>query len=78
MAAGATGTAQIDSAVRVFKAETRFTLQERPGVFKSSIRHETLPERQGKTLNIPKYSTVTTYALTEGVDMTWQDHAWVM
>ena len=67
--AGVTGTAQINQAVRRFLAESRYTLQERPGVVKSSITVERLPEGQGPSVNIPKYGTVNTYALTEGVDM---------
>src|SRR3989304_4466763 len=59
----------IDQAVNKFLAESRFTLQERPGVVESSIRNEALPENEGPYLNIPKYGTVTTYALTQGVDM---------
>lgn len=65
----ATTTAQIDNAVRKFVAASRYVIQERPGVMKSSIRHEDLPTRQGPNINIPKYNTVTTGALTEGVDM---------
>jgi len=38
-------------------------------VVASSVRRERLPEHQGPSVNIPKYGTVTTYALTEGVDM---------
>jgi hypothetical protein len=68
--AGVTGKSQIDQATRKFLAESRYTLQERPGVVKSCIRVERLPENQGPSVNIPKYGTVTTYALTEGVDMT--------
>lgn len=68
--AGPTGTSQIDQAVRKFVAESRYTLQERDGVARSGMRIETLPENQGPSVNIPKYGTVTTYALTEGVDMT--------
>jgi hypothetical protein len=68
--AGVTGTAQIDDAVEKFLAESRFTLQERPGVVARSIRNETLPTGQGPSVNIPKYGTVNTFALTEGVDMT--------
>lgn len=68
--AGVTGTSQIDQAVRKFVAESRYTLQERRGVARSGMRIETLPENQGPSVNIPKYGTVTTYALTEGVDMT--------
>lgn len=69
MAAGPTTTTQIDQAVRKFLAESRFTLQERPGVFMKSVRNETLPTNQGPSVNIPKYATISTYALTEGVDM---------
>lgn len=68
--AGPTGTSQIDQAVRKFVAESRYTLQERDGVARSAMRIETLPENQGPSINIPKYGVVTTYALTEGVDMT--------
>lgn len=60
----------IDQAVNKFLAESRYTLQERPGVVKSSVRVEKLPENEGPYVNIPKYGTVTTYALTQGVDMT--------
>lgn len=69
MAAGVTGTAQITKVVKKFLAESRYTLQERPGVIKSHIRVEQLPENFGPSVNIPKFNTVTTYALTEGVDM---------
>lgn len=69
MAAGTTGTSQIDDAVEKMLAESRFTLQERPGVVKSCIRRERLPEHKGPSVNIPKYGVVTTYALTEGTDM---------
>lgn len=62
--------ASIDQAVERFLAESRYTLQERPGVMKRSIRNETLPENEGPSVNIPKFGQVTTYALTEGVDMT--------
>jgi len=67
---GVTGTAQIDQAVERFLAASRYTMQEKPGVMKSSIRTERLPENSGPSVNIPKYGQVTTYALTEGVDMT--------
>lgn len=67
--AGVTGTQQIDDAVEKFLAESRYTLQERPGVVASSIRNETLPTGQGPSVNIPKYGTVNTQPLTEGVDM---------
>ena len=69
MAAGVTGKTQIDQATRKFLAESRFTLQERPGVIASSVRVENLPKNQGPAINIPKYATVSTFALTEGVDM---------
>ena len=62
-------TGSIDQAVAKFLAESRFTLQERPGVIRSSIRVETLPESEGPYLNIPKYATVTAIPLTQGVDM---------
>lgn len=62
-------TGSIDQAVGKFLAEARYTLQERPGVMKGSIRNEKLPEHQGPYVNIPKYGTVTTYALTQGIDM---------
>jgi hypothetical protein len=67
---GTTGTAQIDDAVEKFLAESRYTMQERPGVVKQTIRTEVLPTGEGPSVNIPKYGTVTTYALAEGVDMT--------
>lgn len=67
--AGVTGKAQIDQATRTFLAASRYTLQERPGVLWGSIRHEDLPKQQGPSVNIPKYGQVSTYALTEGVDM---------
>lgn len=66
---GVTGTAQIDNAVKTMVAESRYTMQERPGVVKSSIKKEVLPKGQGSSVNIPKFGTVTTFALTEGVDM---------
>lgn len=65
-----TQKSSIDAAVEKYVAESRFTLQERPGVIWNNIRTETLPENSGPAVNIPKYGTVTTYALTEGVDMT--------
>src|SRR3990172_8760396 len=59
----------IDQAVKKMLATSRFTLQERPGVVKSSIRVETLPENEGPYFNIPKYATISTIALTQGVDL---------
>jgi hypothetical protein len=67
--AGVTGVAQIDQAVTKFLAQSRFTLQERVGVVRKTIEVETLPENSGPSYNLPKYSQVTTYALTDGVDM---------
>lgn len=59
----------IDQATKKFLAESRYTLQERPGVVKSTLRPERIGEHEGPSVNIPKFGTVTTYALTEGVDM---------
>ena len=70
MPAGPTTKAEIDFAVERFLAESRYTLQERNGVVKSIIRNQTLPENEGPSVYIPKFGQVTTYALTEGVDMT--------
>lgn len=64
-----TAKAQIDQAVNKFVAESRYTLQERKGVIRSYISNIRLPENEGPSVNIPKYGQVTTYALTEGVDM---------
>ena len=65
-----TQKSSIDQAVRKYLAESRYTLQDRPGIIWRNIRSETLPQSQGPSVNIPKYGTITTYALTEGVDMT--------
>jgi hypothetical protein len=59
----------IDDAVERYVAESRYTMQERPGVVWANIRKETLPTGQGGAVNIPKYGTVNTAALTEGIDM---------
>ena len=64
-----TQKSSIDDAVRRYVAESRYTMQERPGVVWANIRKETLPAGQGGSVNIPKYGTVNTYALTEGIDM---------
>jgi len=61
--------ASIDDAVEKYVAEARYTMQERPGVIWGSIRTERLPEHSGPAVNIPKYGTVNTFALTEGIDM---------
>ena len=61
--------ASIDNAVEKYVAESRYTMQERPGVIWKNLRTETLPANSGPSVNIPKYGTVTTFALTEGVDM---------
>lgn len=65
-----TTTTSINQAVEKFLAKSRYTLQERMGVVRNTIEIERLPENSGPSVNIPKYSQVTTYALTEGVDMT--------
>lgn len=62
-------TGSIDQAVNKYLAESRYTLQERPGVVWSSIRVEMLPVNEGPYLNVPKYGTVAAIALTEGVDL---------
>ena len=64
-----TQKSSIDNAVDKYVAESRFTMQERPGVIWKNIRTETLPTNAGPAVNIPKYGTVNTFALTEGVDM---------
>ena len=64
-----TTTASIDNAVERYVAESRYTMQERPGVVWKNIRTETLPTGSGPSVNIPKYGTVSTFALTEGIDM---------
>lgn len=65
-----TTKSSIDQAVERFLAQSRYTLQERAGIVRSTITVETLPENEGPSVNIPKYGQVSTYALTEGVDMT--------
>ena len=60
--AGVTGKTQIDQATGKYLAESRFTLQERPGVIASSVRMENLPKNAGAAVNIPKYGTVSTFA----------------
>ncbi len=69
MPAGVTGVSQIDQAVTKFLAKSRFTMQERVGVVRKTIEVETLPENSGPSYNLPKYGQVTTYALTDGIDM---------
>ena len=66
---GVTGTAQIDQAVERFLAESRYTVQERDGIVRHTIENETLPEGEGPSYLIPKYGQVSTYALTDGIDM---------
>lgn len=65
----ATTKTSIDDAVNRYLAESRYTLQERPGVLWASLRNESLPKGEGPTVHIPKFGQVTTSALTEGVDM---------
>ncbi len=67
--AGPTGTSQINDAVLRFLAQSRYTLQERVGIVRKTIETETLPENEGPSFYLPKYGQVTTYALTDGVDM---------
>lgn len=64
-----TTKASIDNAVETYVAESRYTMQERPGVVWASISKETLPENSGPSVNVPKYGQISTYALTEGIDM---------
>lgn len=64
-----TQKSSIDDAVNRYVAESRFTMQERPGVVWANIRKETLPTGEGGSVNIPKYGVVNTFALTEGIDM---------
>lgn len=66
----ATSTQSIDDAIEKFVATSRYTLQERKGVMRDSLMFETLPLGNGPSVNIPKYSQITTAGLTEGVDMT--------
>ena len=65
-----TNKASIDQAVGRFMADSKYTLQERDGVIRNTIEKETLPENEGPSVYIPKYGQVSTYALTDGVDMT--------
>jgi hypothetical protein len=65
-----TQKSSIDNAVEKYVAESTYTLQERPGVIWRSIRSEVLPVHGGPSVNIPKYGTINTSPLTEGVDMT--------
>lgn len=65
-----TTKSSIDQAVERFLAKSRYTLQEREGVIRNTIEIETLPENAGPSVYIPKYGQVSTYALTDGVDMT--------
>ena len=67
--AGVTGTAQIDQAITKFLAKSRYTLQERVGVVRKTIEVETLPENMGPSYYLPKYGQVSTFALTDGIDM---------
>jgi hypothetical protein len=64
-----TQRSSIDYAVETYVAESRYTLQERPGVIWNFIQKESLPTGSGPTVTIPKYGQVNTYALTEGIDM---------
>ena len=63
-------TTEIDNAVETWVAESRYTLQERPGVIWKNLQTENLPMHKGSTVTIPKYTQVTTQAITQGVDLT--------
>ena len=64
-----TTSASIDDAVKTFVAESRYTMQDKPGVLWNSISKEMLPEKNGPTVTVPKFGQINTYALTQGVDM---------
>lgn len=64
-----TQKSSVGDAVERFLAESRYTLQEREGVVRKTIEVESLPENEGPSVYIPKYGQVSTFALTEGVDM---------
>lgn len=65
-----TGPSSIDDAVQVMVAESRFVMEERPGVLWDGISKEDFPLHVGRSVKVPKYGTVQTYVLTEGVDLT--------
>ena len=65
-----TGPGSITNAVDVMVAESRFVMEERPGVIWDSISKEKLPLHKGRSVTIPKYGTLNTAPLTEGVDLT--------
>lgn len=63
-----TTTGNLDQFEPHFIAAGRFTLEE-AGILDKLFSKETLPRGQGRDISIPKFGTVTAYALTEGVDM---------
>lgn len=68
MAAGITGTSQLDNILPTFIAAAKFTLQERE-VMANLFERVRLPRGQGTAYNEPKFATVTAYDLTQGIDM---------
>lgn len=64
-----TTSASIDQAVKTYVAESRYTMQDRPGVLWGSISKEMLPENNGPTVTVPKFGQINTVALTQGIDM---------
>lgn len=69
MAAGVTGTTQLNELVKRAVTAARLTLQGRAFV-RPMFDNLTLPRNTDTSLKIPKLATVTAYGLTEGVDMT--------
>ena len=69
MAAGTTGTAQIDDIQKKVIGAVRFTLQETVTPIGDGFQRVDASDGEDDTYNSPKYGTVTAYGLTEGVDM---------
>jgi len=67
--AGVTGTTQIDDIQEKVIGAVRFTLQETVAPIKEAFQVVEATDGMDDTYNSPKYSTVTAYGLTEGVDM---------
>ncbi|MFQ5473084.1 MAG: hypothetical protein ACE5FA_09395, partial [Dehalococcoidia bacterium] len=61
-------TSDLGDILPKFIDAVRFKLQEQEKA-RATVRVETLGEGQGSDFNIPTYSAMTAYALTEGVDM---------
>lgn len=66
---GVIGTGQIDDLQKKVIGAVRFTLQETVTPIGDGFKKITAQDGQDDTLNTPKYSTVTAFGLTEGVDM---------